>query len=108
MMKYNLQKRWLAAFAFAFIGLCASAQSQIKGHVYDSAGEPLIGAYVTVEGTKDGSITDIPLPIPLISRSTLKRLPSGSTTALSPLIPLEHFLRSPKLLSNFTNESEGT
>ena len=59
MMKYNLQKRWLAAFAFAFIGLCASAQSQIKGHVYDSAGEPLIGAYVTVEGTKDGSITDI-------------------------------------------------
>ena len=55
MMKYNLQKRWLAAFTFALIGLCASAQSKITGHVYDSAGEPLIGAYVTVEGTKGGS-----------------------------------------------------
>ena len=59
MMKYNLQKRWLAALVFAFIGLCASAQSQITGHVYDSAGEPLIGAYVTVEGTNNGSITDL-------------------------------------------------
>ena len=51
--------KWLAVLAFALSCICASAQSQVKGHVYDSAGEPLIGAYVTIEGTTIGSITDI-------------------------------------------------
>ena len=51
--------KWLAVLAFALSCICASAQSQVKGHVYDSAGEPLIGAYVTIEGTTTGSITDI-------------------------------------------------
>ena len=37
----------------------AAAQTTVSGHVYDSKGEPLIGAYVTVEGTSTGSITDI-------------------------------------------------
>ena len=59
MMKHNLQMKWLAVLAFALSCICASAQSQVKGHVYDSAGEPLIGAYVTIEGTTTGSITDI-------------------------------------------------
>ena len=58
-MKHNLQMKWLAVLAFALSCICASAQSQVKGHVYDSAGEPLIGAYVTIEGTTTGSITDI-------------------------------------------------
>ena len=58
-MRYYLKIKWLAVLAFAFISICASAQSQVTGHVYDSSGEPLIGAYVTINGASNGAITDI-------------------------------------------------
>ena len=42
-----------------------------------------------------------PLPTPLKSRSTLKRLRSGSTTVLSPLKPLRACSRRPASLNNW-------
>lgn len=41
------------------MSVVAFAQNQIKGHVADAAGEPIIGANVTVKGTTTGTITDI-------------------------------------------------
>ena len=49
--------------ALGFQSLHAAAASQqqgmITGSVYDSAGEPVIGASVMVEGTSTGTITDL-------------------------------------------------
>lgn len=49
------------ALIFAIMGLsCASAfAQQVKGTVKDSAGEPVIGAAVVVEGTTTGTTVDI-------------------------------------------------
>lgn len=41
------------------MSVVAFAQNQIKGHVADATGEPIIGANVTVKGTTTGTITDI-------------------------------------------------
>ena len=41
------------------MSVVAFAQNQIKGHVADAAGDPIIGANVTVKGTTTGTITDI-------------------------------------------------
>ena len=49
------------ALIFAIMGLsCASAfAQQVKGTVKDSAGEPVIGAAVVVEGTTTGTTVDL-------------------------------------------------
>ena len=49
------------ALIFAIMGLsCASAfAQQVKGTVKDSAGEPVIGAAVVVEGTSTGTTVDL-------------------------------------------------
>ena len=46
-----------------FVGLCLSvgafAQSTVKGTVKDASGEPIIGASVLVNGTTEGTVTDL-------------------------------------------------
>ena len=69
-MRYYLKIKWLAVLAFAFISICASAQSQVTGHVYDSSGEPLIGAYVTINGASSGAITDIDGAYSIVAKPT--------------------------------------
>lgn len=45
---------------FFFFAMCAFAQQlTVKGVVTDSKGETVIGASVLVEGTTNGSITDL-------------------------------------------------
>lgn len=50
-----------AALIFAILGAsCASAfAQQVKGTVKDVAGEPVVGAYVIVKGTMNGTTTDL-------------------------------------------------
>ena len=58
-MRLNKPIRLLFA-AFLFLAaIPAFAQSQVSGHVFDSFGEPLIGASVIIKGTTNGAITDI-------------------------------------------------
>ena len=54
-------KRKLTMFlALFFIGIgIVSAQTQVRGTVVDDLGESIIGATVQVEGTTQGTITDI-------------------------------------------------
>ena len=49
------------ALIFAIMGLsCANAfAQQVKGTVKDSAGEPVIGAAVVVDGTVNGTTVDL-------------------------------------------------
>ena len=54
----SLQKPLVTLFLLCLLPLGALAQSMVKGTVNDEAGEPVIGATVSVEGTKTGSITD--------------------------------------------------
>ena len=45
-----------------FAGLALSAMAQnltLKGTVKDSAGEPIIGAFVVQQGTNNGAMTDV-------------------------------------------------
>ena len=42
-----------------FTGVAAYAQNRITGTVLDDSGYPLTGASVLVEGTTNGTITDI-------------------------------------------------
>ena len=56
----TLQKQFVLLFLFCSIPFGMSyAQSTIKGTVNDELGEPIIGASVKVQGTNDGTITDI-------------------------------------------------
>ena len=48
----------MALFLLCLFPLGAMAQSLVKGTVKDSAGEPIIGASVKVQGAKTGAITD--------------------------------------------------
>src|SRR5690554_1528994 len=54
-------KRKLTMFlALFFVGIgIAMAQTQVRGTVVDDLGEPVIGATIQVEGTTQGTITDI-------------------------------------------------
>lgn len=69
-MRYNLKIKWLAVLAFALISICSYAQSQVTGHVYDSSGEPLIGAYVTINGASNGAITDLDGAYSILAKPT--------------------------------------
>jgi TonB-linked SusC/RagA family outer membrane protein len=56
----SLQKHFVLLFLFCAIPFGMSfAQSTIKGTVNDETGEPVIGASVKVQGTNEGSITDL-------------------------------------------------
>ncbi len=54
----SLQKPLVFLFLLCLFPLGSMAQSIVKGTVNDEAGEPVIGATVSVEGTKTGAITD--------------------------------------------------
>ena len=56
----SLQKQFVLLFLFCSIPFASTfAQSLIKGTVNDESGEPIIGASVKVQGSKEGAITDL-------------------------------------------------
>lgn len=57
MMKKHLLKAFAVA-ALSLVNIYAMA-APISGHVQDANGEPLIGVSVSIEGTSEGTITDI-------------------------------------------------
>ena len=63
--KENFMRKHLIHFLLVSVlmvctATSAFAQTTVKGQVVDAeSGEPLIGAAVTVEGTSQGSVTDI-------------------------------------------------
>ena len=50
--------RMMALLIGLFLTMGAFAQIQVKGHVKDSSGEPVIGATVRVAGQQGGAVTD--------------------------------------------------
>ena len=52
-------KKYLVTLGCALLTMPALAQSNISGVVLDDTGEPVIGASVTVKGTKISAVTDI-------------------------------------------------
>ena len=60
-MKFNLDKLKIlfsVAFVFALSGMMY-AQTTVSGTITDSDGEPLLGATILVEGTSDGTTSDL-------------------------------------------------
>lgn len=41
------------------LSISAFAQSTVNGHVKDATGEPVIGASILINGTTDGTVTDL-------------------------------------------------
>lgn len=60
MKQVNIQFpfRMLALFIGLFLSVSAFAQIEVKGHVKDATGEPIIGATVRVDGTQIATVTD--------------------------------------------------
>ena len=74
-MKRNLIHFLLVALLSAF-ATAASAQMKVTGQLVDAeTGEPLIGASVLVEGTQQGSVTDV-------DGNFEQQLPSGGATLI--------------------------
>ena len=69
-MGLNKPIRLLLAVLLTVSGTSAFAQTQVSGHVYDSFGEPLIGASVMIKGTMTGSITDLDGAYSISAKST--------------------------------------
>ena len=69
-MGLNKPIRLLLAILLTVSGTSAFAQTQVSGHVYDSFGEPLIGASVMIKGTMTGSITDLDGAYSISAKST--------------------------------------
>ena len=60
MTSKNLNFRTLLTALFLVIAMGVSAQVTVKGTVYDSTGDPIIGGSVTEKGvTSNGAVTDI-------------------------------------------------
>ena len=55
----SLEKPLVLLFLLCLFPLGALAQSIVKGTVNDEAGEPIIGASVTVVGKRTGGVTDL-------------------------------------------------
>ncbi|MCR4854249.1 MAG: TonB-dependent receptor [Prevotella sp.] len=55
----NLQKPLVFLFLLCLFPMGALAQSKVSGTVNDEAGDPIIGATVRVQGTNEGSVTDM-------------------------------------------------
>lgn len=60
MKQVNIQfpLRMLGLILGLFLSVSAFAQIDVKGHVKDATGEPIIGATVRVDGTQTATITD--------------------------------------------------
>ena len=60
MKQVNIQipLRMLGLLLGLFLSVGAFAQIEVKGHVKDATGEPIIGATVRVDGTQTATITD--------------------------------------------------
>ncbi|WP_033147709.1 TonB-dependent receptor [Prevotella sp. P6B1] len=60
MKQVNIQfpLRMLGLILGLILSVSAFAQIEVKGHVKDSAGEPIIGATVRVDGTQAATVTD--------------------------------------------------
>src|SRR5574344_2097709 len=57
-VNFRIPLRMLVVLFGLVLSIGAYAQITVKGHVKDSAGEPVIGRTVTVDGTTGGTITD--------------------------------------------------
>ena len=57
-VNFRIPLRMLVVLFGLVLSIGAYAQITVKGHVKDSAGEPIIGATVRVAGTNGGTITD--------------------------------------------------
>ena len=55
----NLFLRLAMTLAFLAAGVTAFAQNTVTGTVKDAAGEPVIGASVFVQGTQNGTVTNL-------------------------------------------------
>ena len=58
-VKCKFPVRMLTLFISLFLSVYSFAQSTITGHVKDAAGEPVIGASVLINGTSNGTVTDL-------------------------------------------------
>lgn len=59
-MRFNIYYRYmLLLLAMVALSSVSMAQTELSGTVTDDAGEPLIGANVTVKGTTQGAVTDL-------------------------------------------------
>ena len=54
-----IEKKGLALFLLSLSSVAGFAQSQIRGNVKDSNGEPILGATVKVNGSKAATVTDL-------------------------------------------------
>ena len=57
-MMSNIKRILLNAVFIAFCTVAAAQQVDVSGTVKDEAGEAIIGATVTEEGTKNATVTD--------------------------------------------------
>lgn len=58
-VKCKFPVRMLTLLLSLFLSVSAFAQSTITGQVKDAAGEPVIGASVLINGTSNGTVTDL-------------------------------------------------
>ena len=58
-VKCKFPVRILTLLLGLFLSVSAFAQSTITGQVKDAAGEPIIGASVLINGTSNGTVTDL-------------------------------------------------
>ena len=56
--RFQAPFRMLVLLLGLFLTVGAFAQIDVKGHVKDAQGEPVIGATVRVVGTQTGTVTD--------------------------------------------------
>lgn len=75
-VKFKFPVRMMLLFLGLVLSAAAFAQTTVNGLVKDETGEPIIGATVRIEGTADGTVTDID------GNFTLKA-PSGATLSVS-------------------------
>ena len=54
-----MEKKGLALFLLSLSSVAGFAQSQIRGNVKDSNGEPILGATIKVNGSKVATVTDM-------------------------------------------------
>lgn len=76
-MKHLINRIAMVFLIMGLGGSAAFAQQQVKGTVLDAQGEPVIGAAVLVEGTTNGTVTD------LDGTWTLSGVPSGAKLTVS-------------------------
>ena len=69
-MGLNKPIRLLLTIFLSMASLPVFAQTKVSGHVYDSFGEPLIGASVVIKGTLTGFITDMNGAYTITAKST--------------------------------------